>query len=133
MNILFVNGYLGGLRQLDGDHNHFGPEGLHALLEKKPQQLHTLHISNNDLGDEGAAHLAESPASETLQEVDLSQNGLGPHGAQALTESKYLRNLLVLRLNDNPIGKQAAAALACSPLGKRLAVLEVIEDSEIPF
>ena len=117
--------FLNSLRQLNVNHNSFGPEGLHALLEKKPQELHTLHISNNDLGDEGAAHLAEAPASDTLQAVDLAHNGLGPHAAQALGGSKHLRNLLVLWLNANRIGKQAMTALKRSSLGKRLAVLEV--------
>jgi Ran GTPase-activating protein (RanGAP) involved in mRNA processing and transport len=115
------------------NHNHFGPEGLRALLEKNPPELHMLRLADNDLGDEGVSHLAESPASDTLLEVDLAQNGLGDHAARALAGSKHLRNLLVLRLDANQISRRAAAALARSPLGKRLAVLERADQDEIPF
>jgi uncharacterized protein (TIGR02996 family) len=117
--------FLDGLRLLDVGHNHFGPVGLGALLEREPPELHTLRMRDNDLFDKGAALLAESPASDALLEVDLSQNGLGAGATQALGESAHLRGLLVLRLGDNPINESAAATLAASPLGQRLAVLEL--------
>jgi uncharacterized protein (TIGR02996 family) len=116
---------LGSLRRLNVNHNSLGPEGLYRLLEKKPSWLHTLQLVDNDLGDEGAAHLAESPASDSLLEVDLAQNGLTDQAAQALAKSKRLKDLLVLRLKDNSISPPAAAVLGRSPLGQRLAVLEV--------
>jgi uncharacterized protein (TIGR02996 family) len=124
--------FLGSLRRLNVNSNSFEPEGLYRLLEKKPPFLHTLEMVDNDLGDEGAAHLAESPASDTLLEVDFSRNGLGDGAAKALARSKRLRNLLVLRLNDNPISMPATEALARSPLGKRLAVLEGPAPEEPP-
>jgi uncharacterized protein (TIGR02996 family) len=117
--------FLGGLRRLDVGHNHFGPTGLAALLEREPPSLHTLHMRDNDLFNQGAELLAGSLASDVLLEVDLSQNDLGPAAAQALGESAHLRGLLVLRLADNPINESAATALAASPLGQRLAVLEL--------
>jgi Ran GTPase-activating protein (RanGAP) involved in mRNA processing and transport len=117
--------FLGNLRCLNVNDNSFGPQGLLALLDANPRELHTLQISNNDLGNEGVSHLTESPASDTLLEVDLSLNRLDFHAAQALAKSKHLKNLLVLRLQDNEISKPAIAALADSPLGKRLAVLDV--------
>jgi uncharacterized protein (TIGR02996 family) len=132
---LFNAPFLDSLRRLNVDHNSFGPEGLYRLLEKKPPFLHTLQMVDNDLGDEGAAHLADSPGSATLLEVHLVNNGLGDQAAQALARSKHLRNLLILRLNSNQISKSAAAALLRSPLGKRLAVLEegaYIFDDELP-
>src|SRR5205823_1741983 len=116
--------FLGGLKQLDVGHNHFGPVGLSGLLDREPASLHTLRIRDNDLFDQGAELLAASPASDTLLEVDLSQNGMGPAAAQALGKSAHLRGLLVLRLADNSISESSAAALAASPLGQRLAVLE---------
>ncbi|MBY0523754.1 MAG: TIGR02996 domain-containing protein [Gemmataceae bacterium] len=116
--------FLGSLRQLNLNHDSFRAEGLYRLLEKKPPCLHTLEMEDNDLGDEGAAHLAESRASATLLNVNLAQNGLGDQAAKFLGKSKYLQNLLVLRLQDNGISEAAATALAQSPLGKRLAVLE---------
>jgi len=123
--------FLGSLRLLDGSHNHFGPVGLTALLEREPPALHTLRMRDNDLFSKGAEILAGSPASDALLEVDLSQNGLGSPAALALGESAHLRGLLVLRLGDNKLNDVAAAALAASPLGQRLAVLEMEDD--IPF
>src|SRR5262249_4886185 len=43
---LFVKkaSFLGGLRWLDVGHNHFGPAGLAALLERGPTSLHTLRM-----------------------------------------------------------------------------------------
>jgi len=117
--------FIGSLRLLDVGHNHFGPVGLEALLQREPPSLHTLRMRDNDLFDKGAALLAGSPASATLLEVDLSQNGLASAAALALGESEHLGGLLVLRLGDNPINEQAAAALAASPLGQRLAVLDL--------
>src|SRR5262249_47996095 len=119
--------FLGGLRLLEVGHNHFGPAGLEALLERQPPALHTLRMRHNDLCDKGIALLASSLASDGLLEIDLSQNGLSSAAALALGESPHLAGLLVLHLVDNSIGEQSAAALAASPLGQRLAVLELPE------
>jgi uncharacterized protein (TIGR02996 family) len=116
--------FLGSLRRLNVNHNSFAPEGLYRLLEKKPPFLHTLQMVDNDLGDEGAAHLAESPASNTLVVVDLDNNDLTDQAVQALIKSKHLRNLLVLQLSGSSISKEAGLALVRSRLGKQLAVLE---------
>src|SRR6185437_11573165 len=99
--------FLGSLRRLNVNNNSFGPEGMYRLLEMKPSFLHTLLMVDNDLGDEGAAHLAESPASAGLLEVNLAHNGLRDQAAQALRKSKHLKNLLALWLHDNEISKPA--------------------------
>jgi hypothetical protein len=122
---LVYSAFAGSLRRLNVNHNSFGPEGLYRLLEVKPPFLHTLYMVNNDLLDEGAAHLAESPASAVLLDVNLAHNGLRDQAAQFFGKSKHLKNLLVLRLHDNEISEQAIAALVGSPLGKRLAFLDV--------
>jgi hypothetical protein len=93
--------FLGNLRMLNVNHNSLGPEGLNALLELNPKWLHTLQMVNNDLGDEGATHLAESPASDTLVELDLSQNEIGEAGARFGTQppkSKRVRLAIQLGL-----------------------------------
>jgi Ran GTPase-activating protein (RanGAP) involved in mRNA processing and transport len=112
------------------NHNRFGPKGLAALLARKPQQLHTLQMVDNDLGDEGVARLAASPAADSLLEVDLSVNRVGDSAARALAETKHLRNLLVLRIDEWRFSEPAKDALVRSPLGQRLAVLE---SGDIPF
>jgi len=135
--------FLGSLRRLNVNDNGFGPEGLYRLLEKKPPFLHTLQMVDNDLGDEGAAHLAESPATAALLDVNLAHNDLTDQAARILGKTKHLKNLVILRLHDNHISRPAAVALAGSPLGQRLAVLEAVEaadesenaasEEEIPF
>ena len=138
--------FLNDLRRLDVGHNDFGQSGLAALLEREPPALHTLGLCDNDLFDQGAKLLAESPASNALLDVDLSRNGLGATAAQALGASAQLRELLVLRLTDNPMNQSDAlvGALTASPLGHRLAVLDMEqapsrpdwpspEDDDVPF
>lgn len=119
--------FLGGLKMLHVGHNHFGPTGLQALLDRAPASLHTLMMRDNDLFDNGVEILASSAASETLLEVDLSQNHLTARSATALAESEHLSDLLILRLLENPISESAGRDLANSPLGQRLAVLELKE------
>jgi Ran GTPase-activating protein (RanGAP) involved in mRNA processing and transport len=125
--------FLDSLRRLNVNYNSFSPEGLYRLLERKPPFLHTLRMVDNDLGDEGAGHLADSPGSNTLVELELSRNGLGDQAARLLAKSKHLRSLLVLRLKSNRIDKPAAADLASSALGKRLTILDLDDGEEIPF
>jgi uncharacterized protein (TIGR02996 family) len=110
------------LRRLNVNSNSFGPEGLDALFEQNPVELHTLRIAHNDLGDTGIEHLAASPASDTLLELDLDNNGLGDDAVRALAASNHLRYLLILRIKSNRITKPALEALRSSPLGQRLAV-----------
>lgn len=119
--------FLDGLRVLDVGHNSFGPAGLTAVLDRQPPQLHTLRLRNNDLFDNGATLLAESPASDTLIELDLTMNGMGAAAAEALGAAAHLRSLRVLKVGDNSINAKAGEALAASPLGKRLAALELVD------
>lgn len=118
--------FLGGIHVLDIGHNHFGADGLRALLDRAPAALHTLDVRDNDLLDAGAELLAASPASDGLVKLDLSRNGLGPTAAAVLGQAPHLRGLIVLRAADNPFGR-AVAALKASPLGQRLAVLDLAD------
>jgi uncharacterized protein (TIGR02996 family) len=124
--------FLGELRVLEVGHNHFGPAGVKALLEREPPALHTLGLRDNDVHDEGVGFLAGSPASRPLRELDLSLNHLGAAAAASLSASPHLSELLVLRLAENPISGPEATAMAASPLGKRLAVLELDNHPPLP-
>jgi uncharacterized protein (TIGR02996 family) len=120
--------FLHSLRRLNVNDNSLRAEGLYTLLEKRPHELHTLHVANNDLGDDGISDLASSPASDTLLALDLAQNEVDDDGVHALIQSKHLKTLLVLQLNDNPISNAAIVDLEESPLGKRLAVLRTEDE-----
>lgn len=135
--------FLDGLRVLDVAHNHFGPAGLTALLERKPSALHTLGLRDNDIFDRGVTLLAEAEAANGLLEVDLSLNGLTYQAGMALGGTAHLQNLMILHLLNNDLRESDRAALRASALGKRLAVLEMDEapqprpsqggESDIPF
>lgn len=116
--------FLPELRRLEVGFNQFRQAGLAAFLERKPANLHTLGLRDNDLFDAGAELLAGSPASDALHALDLSRNGLTTAAVLALCDAEHLANLLILRMTDNRIAEPTAAALAASPLGQRLAVLE---------
>jgi len=124
--------FLNHLRTLDVGHNHFGSGGLDALLAREPPALHTLHMRDNDLFDEGAELLSGAPASNGLVELDLSQNRLKGAAARALGQTENLQALLVLRLADNSINDADVAALRSSPLGRRVAVLEFQDEPPAP-
>jgi uncharacterized protein (TIGR02996 family) len=119
--------FVEGLRILEAGHNHFGSAGLDTLLQRSSTTLHTLGLRNNSVWNEGAALLAESPASNELLELDLVENALTADAAKSLGKAKNLRRLLILRVGDNP--KLGYEALASSPLGQRLKFLAV-EKSE---
>ena len=117
-------GFIGGLRTLDVGHNHFGSAGVQGLLDRRPAELHTLDLRDNDLLDAGAVAVANAAASDTLLDLDLSRNHLTASAAAALSGSAHLKRLLVLRLTGNRLTGGASADLASSPLGRRLKVLE---------
>lgn len=81
--------FLPGLRVLEVGYNHFGPAGVGMLLERGPEELHTLRMRNNDLLDEGAELLAASPAGDVLRELDLRENRIGAAGFRALAETGH--------------------------------------------
>ncbi len=116
--------FLDSLRCWDLGYNSVDAEAIYRLMGSKPPHLHTLRLTANELGDEGVAHLCESPASNTLVELVLSRNGLDDHAIKYLTRSKHLQNLQFLDLFNNSFSLNAADTLGSSPLGKRLAVLE---------
>lgn len=115
--------FVQGLRILEAGHTDFGSAGLEALLQRSSTTLHSLGLRNNTLMNEGAALLAQSPASNELLELDLGENHLTDAAAKSLGKTKNLRRLLILRIGDNP--KLGYQALASSPLGKRLKLLGV--------
>ena len=125
--------FLNDLRVLDVAYNHFRLPGLSALLDRKPPALHTLLMRDNDLGDDGAEHLAGSPATDGLRELDVSGNMMENNAAMYLSEATHLKELVSLRIADNVMKPWAEKALRESPLGKRLAELVLGRGEKIPF
>ena len=76
--------------------------------------LTTLEL-RGDVGDEGAAALAESPHVANLRTLLLRNDGIGDRGAAALAQSPTLLRLSALSLAFNLIRESGARALAASP------------------
>jgi uncharacterized protein (TIGR02996 family) len=125
--------FLDKLCSLDVSHNHFGRDGLAALLERKSPTLHTLRMRHNNLFDEGAELFATSPATGMLREVDFSYNEFGLAAIRALIKCKHLGQLQILRLNYNKFSEESSESLRTSQLGQRLALLEMTDGIDIPF
>lgn len=124
--------FFGNLRRLNVNDNDLGSAGLRAILKHKSDDLHTLQIANNNLGDGAIEELVQTPSAASLQAVDLSRNNLGDRSARALKDCTRLERLQVLRLLDNPIGRVAGLSFAKSPIGQQLVVLDPIEEGETP-
>ena len=87
-----------------------------AITPPHKSDLHTLLLSKNDLGDEGAVALAATLRhSRKLFRIDLGSNGIGDSGAVALAralERNAESALMLLGLSWNQIGDEGAAAFA---------------------
>ena len=106
------------LTWLDLSQNDLGDWGAAMLADPEADLLAglaRLDLSENSLGPEGAKALAQSPHLARLTWLDLSHNRLGDEGAQALARSPHLRQLHTLALSRNDIGPEGARALASSP------------------
>jgi hypothetical protein len=87
--------------------------------------MRVLNLSDNPVGNPGAAALANSPYLSELLELALSDAGVGDEGALALAESPYLDSLLRLdlrcRKGGRPLGAYARRALR-GRFGKRVSL-----------
>jgi uncharacterized protein (TIGR02996 family) len=86
--------------------------------------LTTLEL-RGDVGDEGAAALAESPHVGNLRTLLLRHDGIGDRGAAALARSPALVSLSALSLAYNLFRDAGALALAASPHLARLRQLNL--------
>lgn len=69
------------------------------------QRLHSLDLSENWIGDQGAILLAESPYLSSLQKLSLGQVMLRSAGLLALISASSLSQLLALDLSGNYLGE----------------------------
>ncbi len=93
--------------------NHLGA----AVVAVAFAHLHTLSLSDNPLGPEGAAALATSPHQlARLKALDLGACNLRDEGVEALADAPFIHQLTDLALWDNHIGPRGARALARAPL-----------------
>lgn len=110
--------FAGRLEQLSLGNNQLTASLITPLLESPlAAGLSRLSLGSfdeerrNQLGDDGAIAIAESPTLGLLEGLDLTANGITDEGALALAESPHLRSLLSLDLSENDIGEEGRAAL----------------------
>lgn len=103
-----------------------GVDGLATLL-RSPHwpRLEVLQLSSCNLGDAGAALLAESGSLSELQGLELAYNSIGTAGVVALAGSASLSHLRRLHLTGNRFTGEAIAALAADSNRMRLETLSL--------
>ena len=110
----------GGRDREDASHRLAGAPGRPDWRRRRarvlPKRLVTLHAWGCQIGDCGAAAIAEMPA---LVELHLEHDGLGDAAARALARARTIRRL---RLGFNAIGDDGARALLEMPALESLSL-----------
>jgi hypothetical protein len=104
------------VEKLDIPFNELGTEevGIFALVLLANQNLKSLVISNNNIGDAGALELAAAlRQNDTLDILNLDSNQIGSDGASALSDALVANDALKeLDLRSNSVGDDGATSIA---------------------
>jgi uncharacterized protein (TIGR02996 family) len=92
------------LHELNLAECHLGPVGVHHLGRAALPRLRILDLTANDLTDEGARALADSPLLKNLDRLVLNKNRLTPRGIAAVLESAYLSPATRVMMLDHLTG-----------------------------
>jgi len=71
-----------------------------------------IYLTESQIDDNGAKHLAEALKNKKLFHLDLSHNNIGNDGAIALAKAWRINNIWGLKLTHNQIGSEGAYELA---------------------
>ena len=114
------------LRVLDMSEDAPNEAGLEAFLASPlPTGLQRLNLSRCNLNTDRTRLLATG-AFDNLRVLALSNNSIGNDGAAALARSPHLARLLVLDLSYSQVGDQGIEAIIESPLTDGLVLLNLI-------
>ncbi|MBX9627668.1 MAG: hypothetical protein K2X82_27965, partial [Gemmataceae bacterium] len=128
---LFALPVVRGLDHLDLSNNPLGPDGVAALAEARGVRgVSVLKLGETKAGVAGVEALAASGVLAGVRWLDLSGNRLGPVAVGKLAGSRQARGLRVLKLSDNRVEDKGAAALAASPHLAGLVELD-LEDAGV--
>jgi Ran GTPase-activating protein (RanGAP) involved in mRNA processing and transport/ankyrin repeat protein len=133
------SGAMGRLLRLRLERNGVGAGGARALsaaLLARGAALQHLDLSNNELGVEGAAVLADALKSNTtLRTLLLWRNRVGTDGAEAFAEALRCNgSLRCLDLEDNGVGSRGVASLGAAVRegNTALATLRLLLHRRVP-
>ena len=86
-----------------------------ALKAMSPVNMRHIYLSNNHIGDEGCAHIAEAAASlPNFELLYIARNRIGDAGVGAIVRQLARTKVWQIVLTENPFGDAAAAALAAA-------------------
>ena len=117
--VLQISGMVENLQGLAVPKYNMGIQGLTQIIAQH-QHLVSLDASENNLGDNGIAMIAQG--FKSLEELNVVRNIVTPVGAQALFS---LPNLTSLSLRGNNIGDAGTQAIATSPQMANLTSLDL--------
>jgi uncharacterized protein (TIGR02996 family) len=107
LRVIFRSAWLPGVVNLGV--GRLGKEGLKELLAVPFESLASLNLNGCFVGDEGAKLLAGWPGLAGLSELPLMMNQITDDGAAALVESPYLNPMLRLNTSMNSFSDEMNA------------------------
>lgn len=118
--------HLARLERLNLKDTGIGDEGVRSLAAARDLRCKSLALTGNEISDQGAKLLAQSPVLEAVEALYLSRTQIGDEGVAALARSPHLGKLDTLALGTlEELTDQGAQALIDSkglPLLRRLEV-----------
>ena len=95
--------------------NNIGDEGCEAIANSRSlANLQTLILSHNSIGDEGCKAIANSSNLTNLQTLGLLSNSIGVEGWKVIANSSNLKSLQAIKLSFYEIGDEGSLAFVCS-------------------
>lgn len=114
------------LRSLNLTENSIGDEGAAAIGKNTSWvNLEELCLSFNQIGDKGAAALASNTSWIGLRKLYLTSNDIGDEGAVSIGNNIVWTSLEGLYLNQNHIKDKGALAIGSNPAWKNLLILDL--------
>mgnify|MGYP002623453459 CR=1 FL=1 len=104
------------LKKLQMDNCEVTDAGLKPLeTDPGPAMIESIGLRGNQVGDDGAQHVARSPQMKRCRYLELGDD-IGPRGVRAIVRSDNLQGVKVLALADNQFGNEGARELALGSL-----------------
>lgn len=106
--------------------NRITAAGVAALIDSPIQSLQVLNLYDNQIGDAGAALIAQTEKFKGVNRLDVSYNGLTLAGVQALLgPDSHLTGPTWLNMGGNEVGDAGVQVILESPFAQHLRGLSL--------
>ena len=106
---------------IDLTSNELTARSIDLLAQASLTRVRSLLMSGNNLGDAGAAAIADAPIFADLQHLDVGYNGITIEGLRALVAADTpLRGVRTLSLDGTALGGEGIELLVSSPVAATL-------------